>query len=197
MNGWPIVAWTSLLLWGVFFAVFAFAGSDEEGLRLLVRATARSALAFFLLAYTASALRRLWPSPPTRWLLRNRRQLGVSFGIGLAIHGLSIGMLALLLGDAFEASAATLALGGLAFALSAVMLATSFDRSAAWLGPRLWNRLHRFGMYWIWFIFTATLAPTVGHQPIHAGMVALLLGALALRLVARRARRAAPAGAPA
>ena len=66
--------------------ILALVGSDEPGLRMAIRATARTSVVFFTLAFAASALRRRWPNAATSWLLRNRRQLGVSFASSHAIH---------------------------------------------------------------------------------------------------------------
>jgi len=40
----------------------------------------------------ASSLRRLWPTPASAWLLRNRRWLGLSFATAQATHLVAIGL---------------------------------------------------------------------------------------------------------
>src|SRR5215216_2736612 len=59
-------------------------GTDEAGTRAVVRFTARTSALLFSGAFAASAINRLWPGPPARWLLRNRRYLGLSFAVS---HG--------------------------------------------------------------------------------------------------------------
>jgi len=54
------------------------------------RATARTSVVFFTAAFAASALRRRWPNGATAWMLRNRRQLGVSYAASHFIHLLLI-----------------------------------------------------------------------------------------------------------
>ena len=143
----------------------------------------------FALVYAAAPLRRLYPSPATRWMLSNRRYLGVSFAWAHGLHGLAIALLALLLGDAFEVEAATALGGGLAYVLIAAMALTSFDRTARWLGPRRWALLHRAGLHWLWFIFalnwTASLSVSLAYLP----FAVLIWGLAVLRLAALRARR--------
>lgn len=195
LTGWRITGVGALVLTLLFAAVMAIAGTDEAGLRALVRFTARCSLLVFLPVYTASSLRRLWPSSTSRWLLRNRRFLGVTFAWAHGLHALAIGLLALLLGDAFRVPLPILAVGGAAYALLAAMVATSSDRAVRALGPRRWKALHRTGIHLLWLVFafdwTANAAASAAYLP----LAALVWGAAALRLGALRARR--PASAPA
>ncbi len=61
-------------------------GFEVDGVRMVIRFTARTSLVLFCLAFSAAALARLWPNASTRWLRRNRRYLGVSFAASHAIH---------------------------------------------------------------------------------------------------------------
>src|SRR4029453_2488027 len=110
-------------------AVFAVAGGGEAGLRAAIRLSAKTSLALFTTAFIASSLRALWPNQLTRWLLANRRYVGVSFAASHAIHLFAI--LALLwVAPGFEIEMPTLIGGGLAYVFLAAMAATSFDRTA-------------------------------------------------------------------
>jgi methionine sulfoxide reductase heme-binding subunit len=195
-SGWPIVGWSALAIAAMTGAILAVAGPGEEGIRVVIRATARTSVVLFGLAFAASSLRRLWPNDVTRWLLANRRYLGVSFAVShvthlLALFALADWSLATFVTKAFPT---TLVLGGIGYLFLAAMTATSFDRTAAWLGPRRWQRLHAIGGWYLWFIFFATLAPRVATSLAYALPVLWLLAVLALRLRARRAR--VPAFAP-
>jgi hypothetical protein len=191
-NGWSLVGIAAAGTGALTAIVLGLHGTGEDGMRALLRATARTSLALFLLAYLASALRALVDRPATRWLLRNRRYVGVSFAVSHLVHGVAIVGLSRATGAPPVSS--TLVLGGLAYAFVAAMTATSFDRSAAWLGPRAWNRLHRTGIHYLWlvfaFTFAGTLAQAQGAHAVLAGLAtAALAGALVLRLVAWRRRR--------
>ena len=192
--GWPIVGWCALVLVTVTLAILAVKGVDEAGLRAVVRTTAQTSFVLFTGAFSASALCTTWPGPLTRWMLRNRRYLGVSFAVSHFIHLIAIVALALRLGDQFKLNPATLVGGGLAYVFIAAMTATSFDRTAAWLGPRAWRRLHTAGGYWIWFIFLLSYAPRAAMISVwYAPFVLVLLGVAALRVVVRlRSRRQSP-----
>jgi hypothetical protein len=190
MKGWRIVLVAALAQLAVFGGVVAAYGTDEEGVRTLVRATARVSFLFFLPVYLASSARRLWPSPATRWLLANRRYLGVSFFVAHALHLDSIWMLSLLLGDSFAMDAQSLYGGGLAYVFAFAMAATSSNRAVAWLGPRRWSALHRAGIHYIWFIWAFTWLPTSFASPLYALFSAVTLGAAGVRFAAWRARAA-------
>jgi methionine sulfoxide reductase heme-binding subunit len=197
-NGWPIVGWVALAIAGMTAVILALAGAGEEGLRMVVRATARTSVVLFGLAFVASSLQRLWPSNATRWLLANRRYVGVSFATSHAAHLLALLALADWSFATFAAKSdwTGLILGGLGYLFVAAMTATSFDRTAAWLGPRRWQRLHTAGGWYLWFIFFASFAPRVGASLAYALPTLWMLAVLAVRWQARRARRPvlAPAG---
>jgi DMSO/TMAO reductase YedYZ heme-binding membrane subunit len=197
MQGWRIVGIAAPLLVALQVAFFAAWGTDEAGVRAAIRASARVSFAIFLLVYLAGPARTFWRGDRTRWLLRNRRHLGVSFAIAHFLHLLDIALLGVLLGDAFHIEPAVLYGGGLAYLLLLLMTLTSFDRSARWLGPRRWKLLHRAGIHWLWFIFTVLdWTPKAFESPGYLPLALAGWGALGLRVAAWRARRAA-APAPA
>jgi len=189
-TGWPLVGWSSFGVLAVTAAVLAADGTGETGLRAVVRATALTSLLLFTAAFTASAAHAVWRTPLTRWMLANRRYLGVSFAASHAVHLIAIVRLARAVPD-FTPNTTPLVFGGVGYVVLAAMTATSFDRTAAWLGPRAWKRLHTFGVHYLWFVFFASYVPRLSRSPVYALHTAVLVAALALRLVARRARTSA------
>jgi hypothetical protein len=193
-HGWALVAWAALAIAIVVAAALAYRGTGEDGIRLVIRATARTSGMLFLLAFTASALARRWPGAATRWLLANRRYVGVSFALSHFTH---LGAILALAGWSPSrlveaADTTTLVLGGLGYALLAAMTVTSFDATAAWLGPTAWRRLHTTGAYYLWFVFVATFGGGAAASlaqgaaaPLQLTFTVLLLAALALRRGAR------------
>jgi sulfoxide reductase heme-binding subunit YedZ len=198
LAGWPIVGWCALVLVTLMATIVGVAGVGEAGLRAAVRTSAQTSFVLFTGAFSASALCAIWPNRLTRWMLRNRRYLGVSFAVSHFIHLIAIIALALRLGDQFKLDPATLVGGGVAYVFIAAMTATSFDRIAAWIGPRAWRRLHTTGGYYIWFIFFISYAPRTAVTSLwYAPVVFVLLAVVALRVVVRlrsRRRSAAVAG---
>jgi len=189
-NGWPLVGYSALVVLLLTAAILGVRGVGELGWRSVIRATAQTSLLLFLSAFTAAALARRHPSATTRWLLRNRRYLGVSFAVSHTVHLLAIIALARAAGPAFRADPFTVVFGGLAYVFIIAMTATSFDRTAAWLGPRRWQRLHTSGVYYIWFIFALQYGVLATRSPVYLPLAAAVFGALALRV---RARWSAPA----
>jgi hypothetical protein len=197
MNGPRLVGLATLGLLAVFAAVVALHGTDEAGLRALVRVTARVSFLLFIAAYSASAARRLFPGAVTRWLLRNRRYLGLSFAVAHLLHLDAIWLLSLLLGDGFHTDAVVWIFGGVASAFVAAMALTSSDRAVARLGPRRWNALHRAGIHWIWAVFAFDWTLLAFESPAYLPLAALAWAALGLRIAARRVRSRADAAVPA
>lgn len=188
VGGWSIVGWAALFVGLLGILIVASAASGEEAAHRLLRATALTSVLLFSAAFSASSLRRLWPTPASRWMLENRRYLGVSFAVSHGVHLSAILWLATFAGDRFEVDQTTVVAGTLGFVFVAAMAATSFDRTAAWLGPRRWKILHTAGGYYLWFVFLATYLPNTARSAWLIGPVVLLLAVLALR-VAARARR--------
>jgi sulfoxide reductase heme-binding subunit YedZ len=182
--GWAIVGWSAAAIALVAAVVLAAAGTGEPGIRMVIRATARTSVVLFTAAFVASSVHRAWPGPASRWLVANRRYLGVSFAVSHFGHLLAILALAgwsarKMFADAGPAAAI---LGGIAYLLVAAMTATSFDRTAAWLGARRWRRLHAIGVWWLWVVFFASFAPRAFGSPLYVPFALLLAGALVLRV---------------
>jgi sulfoxide reductase heme-binding subunit YedZ len=189
LAGWPIVAWSALAVAVLCGGVLAAAGGGEAGWRAAIRLSAKTSLLLFSAAFVASSVRVLWPTSLTRWLLTNRRYVGVSFAASHAIHLVAILMLLRVAPD-FRLEPPALIGGGIAYVFLAAMTATSFNRSAAWLGARRWRLLHKTGMYYCWFIFFISYLPrALVESLLYLPFVFVLLGAVALRFAAWRSAR--------
>jgi DMSO/TMAO reductase YedYZ heme-binding membrane subunit len=152
-----------------------------------IRVTARTSLFFFTLTFSASSLVALRPEPASKWLLRNRRWLGLSFAASHLGHALLI--VALGLTGTLDVAATTAIGGGAGYLFLAAMAATSTDGAVRWLGRRRWRALHLAGMYLCWLIFTATYAGATVEDPRHAPALALCVLGLGLRVAAWARRR--------
>jgi DMSO/TMAO reductase YedYZ heme-binding membrane subunit len=188
MGGWGLTLRVALVVTLASFALFASRDVDEASVRIWVRATARASVALFLLAFIARPLRQFVRGAATRWLLANRRYLGVAGAYAQLLHGIALVWLFTSFAS-YEPDLVGLIGGGLGFALYFAMALTSSDSARAALGAR-WNTLHTAGAWWIWFVFAQTNAGQipfafdklgVGHQALYVGIVAALFGAMALR----------------
>jgi methionine sulfoxide reductase heme-binding subunit len=182
MQGWPLLGTLAagLLLRAATVLVL---GPDAQGVRQLIRVTARSSFVLFLLAFTASAAARRWPGTFTRWQLANRRQIGLGFAVSHTIHATAIAGFAWIDPVGFHAatSPGNFVTGGLAYLFIVLMAATSFDGAVRWLGAKRWRLLHLAGLYFLWISFLTTFGKRIPMSSGYILPVAMLLAALALR----------------
>jgi len=190
-NGPALVGLATLALVIMTALLLAYYGTAEAGIRVVIRATARTSFVLFMLAFVASALRRAWRAPASAWLLANRRYLGLSFAVSHGIHLAAI--LALYDWSArrfvVQTGAAATSLGGLGYLFVLAMAATSFDGAVRRLGRRRWQRLHTVGAYYLWLIFTISYVPrALVESPAYLPPAMIAIGGLALRVLYRRGR---------
>ncbi len=196
-SGWALTRLAVVVL-GLLFAIrFVITPGAEESIRAVVRLTAQTSVVLFSFVFAASSLRVVWRSEFSGWLLRNRRYLGVAFAFSHAIHLIALIALARVSAEfAASVSPVTLIFGGLGFAFIAALAATSNDRAVRSMGLPNWRRLHKTGVYYLWFIFFQSYLPRALSSPVYWIPTGLLLVALGLRIYAwqrSRARVAAPA----
>jgi methionine sulfoxide reductase heme-binding subunit len=168
---------------------FATHGTGDQGIVLVTRHLARLAFPLFVAAFTASALLELVPSAPTRCLVRNRRWIGLAFAMVMLAH--LAGILAVWsIREDEPRFGIDRVVGGLGYVFIAFMAATSNDGAVRALGHQRWSRVHRIGLYLLWFIFTVTYVGRVAEEPSFLLGLGVAVAALALRIVAWRHRRA-------
>ncbi|MGX4770073.1 hypothetical protein ACWAUC_09690 [Bradyrhizobium guangdongense] len=190
LEGWRLLAVLTLSLIALSLWIASMRQFEVDGIRMVIRFTARSSLLLFCLAFSAAALARLRPNAWTRWQRRNRRYLGLSFAASHAIHAMAIVVFAKMDPAAFAqaTSPASYIFGGIGYAVIIGMSATSLDRTAALIGPRAWRALHLAGGYYLWFQFMVSFGKRVPAMPLYAAFLLPLLAVMALRLIAMAAR---------
>lgn len=177
----------ALILFGFVYSQIAAAGSYVGALPYVMSPTADMAFVLFFFAFTASSLARLAPGPGPRFLMRNRRYIGLSFALVHGVHGvLVLSNLAL---TPETRGIPELMVGGLAYLFLGLMALTSNNASVRKLGAKRWKMLHKVGSYYIWLIFLATSAGRLvndGPEPARLWIPVLCLLALSLRIMAHR-----------
>lgn len=174
-------------------AVLALVPDLVEAVRLVIRATARISFVLFLATFLAAAWARIWPGLVARWVLRNRRWLGLSFAWSHLIHAVAIVALVRLDPALFWTLTNPVSVigGSFCYLFIAMLAATSFDRMVKALGPQRWALLHRTGIWIIWTVFMVSNAKRVPGSAWYALPCVMLIAAAVLRLaVPRLARRA-------
>ena len=111
----------------------------------------------FALAYVARPLVQLRPSwRAGKWLLAERKWLGLGFAVSHLVHLIGILILALPDFGAFVRSQQPTILVALAtFVLVFAMAITSIEGVKRRMSARAWKSLHRTGMHFAWLSFTA------------------------------------------
>jgi DMSO/TMAO reductase YedYZ heme-binding membrane subunit len=125
--------------------------------------------------------------------VRRRRALGLSFATAHTIHLGALTTYSILASSVPDP--VTIVFGGGAFVVMFAMVATSTDAAVRRLG-RNWLRLHKVGIYWLWFVFTFSYAGRVAEGRLFfVPLLALAVGGLGLRIASwrARARRSRPA----
>lgn len=169
-------------------------GWTADGAAAAARLTARFSFFWFITAWSASALARLWPGGWRGVLLRRRRAVGLGFA---AAHFVHLGALLIaVLVFATPRSLTTIYGGGFGYVMVALMALTSNDWSVRTLGPRNWKLLHTIGGIVIAAIFFTSYLGRLEDKPwLAIPTLALLGGAVLLKFAAwmKSALRAKPA----
>lgn len=147
---WLIFAAISLVLVATMLQVDL---SASEQVSRLIALSVKVSVPWLYLAFAASSLAYLVRNDFTRWLLRNRRMLGLSYAAGMAWQAVFIVWLVTGHFDYYTSVAENpydLAeeLPGYIFLLA--MVPTSFNFCRKKLTPRQWRWLHTVGIYYLW-----------------------------------------------
>jgi hypothetical protein len=155
-----------------------------RGMSPVILLSVRCALPLFLIAFTSSSVAALWRGAGTRWLLANRRYIGLAFAFGMAWHFSFVAYTIWTFGNPLNAKATALDLFGFTFLL--LLTLTSFRPFARHLSRANWRRLHKTGVYAIWLVATAIYFHGVreGWGLYYLVPFAVLLAAWLLRIAA-------------
>jgi sulfoxide reductase heme-binding subunit YedZ len=180
---------TGLALAIVTGAYLAHGGWTYEGAAAAARLTARDSFLWFLIAWSASAMARLWPGGWRAALLRRRRSVGLGFAASHTVH-LGALLIAILVFD-HGTTLVTLVGGGIGYLFVFAMAVTSNDAAVRRLGPPRWRLLHATGGYVIAGIFAFSYLGRVPANPVLAVPMLTLIGlAATLRILAWMRKRA-------
>ncbi|MFJ4156925.1 ferric reductase-like transmembrane domain-containing protein [Pseudomonas sp. NPDC089752] len=190
-SGWKLFSALAALTLLMTVVVLAAHPAGSDGLRSAIRATARSSFALFLLAFLASSLVALLPSPATRRIVRERRYLGLAFAFSHTVHGLLIYRYAQQFPELFWAGrTVTSSLpGSIGYVFLLLLTLTSFKPAMRLLGSRTWKALHSTGMWVLAAVFCLSFykrIPMAGWYPL---AFALMFAAIGLKLTAKLALR--------
>jgi hypothetical protein len=179
--GWAAATAAAVLILSAI--VLLDSGFGESGVERVVRWTARSSLVLFCAGFAAPVL------PAGAWLARSRSGLLAALASSHGLHAVAIAVLALLSGgrNLDERASPALIVGGL-LAYAAI----------AWAALRPDHKLTGPGLLWVGVVFAVAYVPRALRSPVPFVVpVALLVTAMAARLLAWRRSRAATLAAAA
>src|SRR5262245_28698821 len=94
--------------------------------------------------------------PLARWLVSNRRDIGVAFAAIQLYHAALLAVLVFSLqGFAASRGVRDIGLGLVAYFFVFSMAVTSFDSVRRRMDPRRWRALHQVGLHYLWFGITS------------------------------------------
>ncbi|MCY3751888.1 MAG: hypothetical protein OXG54_10885 [Gammaproteobacteria bacterium] len=142
----------SIVVAGCWFITDLF---GEQEYRHMIRVSVRCSLPLLLMAFAASALKRLWPGEASAWLVRNRKYVGLAFSAVMLWQILFIVLLVSTGAPLFPPGPAALFIVSdlIGYTLLLSMTITSFEVFRQRMSPVAWKRLHRTGIYYIWVIY--------------------------------------------
>lgn len=192
---WTVVGGAALmaLALGLSFTLAA-GGWTRDGVLAGTAITARWSFPWFIAAWSASSLAKLWPGGWRARLLRRRRAVGLAFAANHFVH---LGFVVAAVTQFGETRPLFVyLLGGGAYVMIAAMALTSSDAARRWIGPARWRLLHAVGGWWVLVIFTNSYVSRLMEKPMVAVPAVSLIGAaLALRLAVLLKGRPTPQAA--
>ncbi|MET4727505.1 sulfoxide reductase heme-binding subunit YedZ [Lysobacter enzymogenes] len=201
-SGWPLWSLIAVAVLAMTGLSIASQADLVEGVHSAVRATARSSFALFLLAFTASALATLLPGPTSSALLRERRYIGLGFAFSHLVHAVVIYAYGRLAPEFWPGRTGLANVpGSIGYLFLLAMTVTSFKPVARRMSTGAWKRLHTSGMWVLAAVFALSYFKRIPMNPAYALPFALLIAAVAVRLVGKlalsqkRRRRAATTAA--
>ena len=172
LEGWRLFAVLTLILICLSIWIAGMRQFEVDGVRMVIRFTARTSLLFFCLAF--SLPRRWRNSAPTPGRAGSAATAAISASPSrlrtASMHWRSWPSRRMdPAAFAGATSAASYVFGGIGYAFIVAMTATSFDRSATGIGPRAFRALHLTGGYYILLQFTVSFGKrSPGHAALRA-----------------------------
>ncbi len=185
LSGWNLTRLISLVLVIHFVAAVYILELDKHSAGYLIRSTAKFSFVLFMLAFSASSVYFFWKKPLSKWLLNNRRYLGVSFAVSHYLHLCSLLLMTFYIDfNVFVDRGLFAGIGGvIAYSFITVMVITSFEKGRKLLSPKNWKRVHTAGGYLLWIIFAKSYLPNILDDAIAALFSAILIFVLSIRIL--------------
>jgi hypothetical protein len=160
LNGWPLFFWIA----GIdCVAVIAYMPTQDltgpHGVSEMIQMSVRCSVPLLYLVFATSALNILFPGDFTRWLLRNRRSIGLAYAAAMAwqlffILWMWAGHWDYYTEEVYSLEDILFQVTGYTFIFA--MTITSFFPIRRMMNPLSWRVLHKTGIYFLWFTVADT-----------------------------------------
>jgi len=153
-NGWNLFRLITVSISvAVLIAMVPVDLSSASGVSSMIQFSVRCSVPLLYLAFAASSLVVLFPGSFSRWLLRNRKYLGLAYAAAMAwqlffILWLLIGHLTYYIEEEYSLSDLSEQVPG--YILLLAMTLTSFRYWRSKISARQWRVLHKGGIYFLW-----------------------------------------------
>ncbi len=202
LNGWQLFLMIGSLVSLFILVRVALVDSwNGESVSSLIQYSVRWSVPLLYLVFAASSVHVISPGVFSRWLLRNRKFLGLSFSVAMAWQLFFILWLVTIFNEYYVEEVYVLrdAIEGVAgYIFLILMTITSFPFARRRIPPSLWNAMHKVGIYFIWAYAFSVYWWEIFYYPdpdyldyifFVAGFVAWALRAMAWRIKHARHRR--------
>ena len=160
MNGWRLFGLIAIPVSVAVLAAMATVDlASPAGISEMIQFSVRLAVPWLFIAFAASSLAAIAPNAFTRWLLRNRRIIGLCFAAGMAwqlffILWMVLGHWEYYVEEAYSVYDLSEQLPG--YLVLSAMTLTSFRFGRNRLSARQWKILHKGGIYFLWAVVWST-----------------------------------------
>lgn len=160
LNGWRLFALIVIPMCvaaGLMMTTVDLA--SPSGVSSMIQFSVRLAVPWLFIAFAASSLVVVFPGGASRWLLRNRRIIGLCFAAGMAwqlafILWMVIGYWDYYLEEVYSYFDLAEQIPG--YVILIAMTLTSFRFGRSKLSTRQWTILHKGGIYFLWGVVWST-----------------------------------------
>ena len=160
LNGWGLFALVvAPMCTAVLLQMATVDLANPRYVSSMIQFSVRLAVPWLYLAFAASSLAIIFPGLISRWLLRNRRIMGLCFAAGMAWQLLFIVWMVLGHWDYYVEEAYSyfdLAEQLPGYLILIAMTLTSFRPGRSLLGAKQWKILHKGGIYFLWGVVWST-----------------------------------------
>ncbi len=154
VNNWNLFFLISLPISAFMFVpLLSFESITGAEISEMISFSVRWAVPFIYLVIAISSLQILLPNAFTRWLMRNRKYIGLVFAVAMAWQGLFIFIMSYYFHDYYFSEIYYFRdeiEGSIGYIFLAAMVVTSFDFGRKLVDSEQWRIIHKSGIYFLW-----------------------------------------------